>query len=472
MSGLSSLLNIAKSALLAQQSGMNVVSHNIANVNTEGYSKQEVQFINRPGLRTLNAGAGLGVDADHVRQRQAAFADKRIYNENSRLGQWDLTQRILEQTEIAFFGSGESDLNAMMNEFFNSWEDLSGNPESLEFRNQLLHKAGTLTDKFRELDSSLTEVRENIEVEFQAGIRKVNQLINQIDELNHNIERNEINSGSANDLRDQRGVLIKKLSSLIDIQVNETSTGVMRVSFKGHLLLSRNSKQLLSGNVSAGGSGNSGNSMTLRVGDEVVKSSHGQLGALLQLHGSVLPGYRNKLNDIADTLVKQVNTLHKHGFGLDGTTGENFFMETGTLAGTISLNRDLEKNPNMIATADGVHDYENDVHTSNGPGDNTIARRIADLRNVPLMNDKTSTLSDAYTDLYAQVGFDTAEAQKNTESHQGLLDQMENFRESRVGVSIDEEMADMLKFQNSYNAAARLISVADDMLKTLINVLG
>jgi len=469
MSGIRNLLNIARSALSAQQAGMNVVGHNIANANTEGYSKQEIMFSNRPGTGILRGESGTGVDAGDIRQRQAVFADKRILKENTRLGQWDVTRRILEQAEIAFSGAGESDLNTVMNDFFNAWEDLSSNPESVEFRNQLLHKSEALTAKFHAIDDSLSEVRKNTASEFRSAVNNVNSIIDKIDDLNTTIEHHEIDGGRANDLRDQRQNLINDLSKIINIQTTETNTGVTKISFNGRLLLGRNTKQYLRADSTAS---DASNTTTVFVGNKEVDVSTGELGGLKTLHDSTIPGYKQKLDDIAGTIVKQVNNLHGRGYGLDGSTGKEFFISGGTTAASITVSVDLRDSPNSIATAGTSFDPVAGEFVSNGPGDNSIARRIANIRNVPLLNGRTATLSDSYTDLYAQVGFDTANAKNNKDSHQGLMDQMQNYRESIVGVSIDEELADMLKFQNSYGAAARLITVADDMMKTLINVLG
>jgi len=128
--------------------------------------------------------------------------------------------------------------------------------------------------------------------------------------------------------------------------------------------------------------------------------------------------------------------------------------------------------PEKIAAASGIYDYINNIHESNGVGDNSIARKIAQLRDVTLLNKNSATFQDVYSNLYANVGFDTSEAKQNEESHQLLVNQLDNYRESLVGVSIDEEMADLMKFQNNYAAAAKLITVANDSMKTLLSIVG
>lgn len=469
MSSISDLLNIAKSALFAQQSALSVVNHNIANADTDGYSRQEIQFVNLPGVANMKNQFGRGVDTGSVRQRQAMFADLRIRQESTRLGKWSATGRILQQVETLFTGAGESDLNAAINNFFNAWEDLSGNPDSVEFRGQLVQKTQALTSKFHELNGSMSEIRDNLNVEIDATVGKVNNILDQVQGLNKTIEHTESSGGRANDLRDQRNVLLRNLSNLMDVDVHEQPNGRVKVAYKGMLLLDQGTRVP----VVAKSTAKDGQLYTsVTINDKEVAFDNGELGGLLTLRNQNLVSYQKDLDKIAASLVEQVNAQHNGGFGTDGSTGINFFAPGSTTAGTIQINSELTDSPEKIAAAAGTHDYINDIHESNGVGDNTIALRIARLRDAKLLNKNSATFSDVYTNLYANVGFDTNEANQNQESQQLLVQQLDNYRDSLVGVSVDEELADMMKFQNNYNAAARLISVANETMKTLIDMVG
>ena len=469
MSGVSGLLNIAKSAILAQQAGMNVVSHNIANANTEGYSKQELTLGSRPGIKNSAYSIGQGVDAMEVRQRQAAFIDKRIQSELTNLGKWETSRRVLEQVETIFTGVGESDLNVAMNNFFNAWEDVSSNPESLEFRGQVVQQGKALTDKFHEMAEGFTEIRDNLNAEVDGAITNINRTFRKIWDLNRTIEEAESTGNTANDLRDQRNLLLKEVSTLINVEVQTTNQGGIQISSGGTMLLDRsNLVELTTQTVSEGGLS------TTRVyaGNKELNVQGGELGGLLQVRDSTLTDYQSKLDTLANAMVTNINREHEKGFGLDGSTGQEFFTSTRISASDIELSTTILENQDKIATAAGEHDWVNDIHTSNGPGDNSIARQIAGLRNIKILSDRTSTFESYYNTMYSEVGFDTIDAKQNQENHQLLTDQLKNYRDSAVGVSIDEEMADIMKFQHSYVAAAQLISVANQMMDTLVNLLG
>ncbi len=469
MSGISDLLNIAKSALFAQQSAMNVVNHNIANANTPGYSKQEIQFRSIPGISTGNGVFGRGVDSSSVRQRQASFADARIQQESAKLGKWSASRSILEQVETLFTGAGESDLNAAMNDFFNAWEDLSGNPESVEFRGQLLQKSQALTGKFHELNNSLTNIKANLNKEIKSSVDQVNNILQQVEGLNDTIEATELRGDRANDLRDQRTVLLRQLSGIIKIDVHEQPTGAVQISHKGLLLLDRGSRIPLEATTAA----KNGEVYTeITVNGKATSFEDGELGGLLDVRNNLIPSYQDDLNSIAKGLVEHVNEQHEIGFGTDGSTGLSFFNPNGLTAGNIDLNQDLLDSPEKIATAAGTHDYVNGTSESNGVGDNSIARKIAQLRGVTLLNNNSATFEDVYSNLYANVGFDTSEAKQNEDAHNLLVQQLDNYRDSLVGVSVDEELADLMKFQNNYAAAAKLITTANDSMKTLLSIVG
>lgn len=469
MSGVSGLLNIAKSAILAQQAGMNVVSHNIANANTEGYSKQEIQFTSRPGILMADKILGKGVEAGRVRQRQSEFADRRIQQELNQVGNFETSRRTLEQIETLFTGVGESDLNARLNNFFNAWEDLSSNPESMAFRSQLVQRTNSLTDKFHSMDEGFAQVRSNINAEVRSTVSEVNSILNQVFDLNQNIEHAESNGNSANDLRDQRSLLIKDLSRKMGVEVQENQSGAVQISYGGILLVDSSNRIQLTTQAT---SKNGGNYTRIFAGDREIETPNGELGGLLQTRDVNLQGYQDQLDTLASSLMKNINEAHSQGFDLNGNTGINFFTSSMNKASNIEINKDILGDLSMISGAGGTHDWVNDVHTSNGLGDNSIALRIANLRNVKLLQDRTTTFNDYYNTMYSDVGFDTNEAKQGEESHTLLQNQMENYRDSIVGVSIDEEMADMMKFQHSYTAAARLVSVANDMMTTLINLVG
>ncbi len=467
MSGIRNLLNIAKSAIFASQSSVNVASHNVANLNTEGYRKQEAQLSTRSGVQELFHVFGEGVNIDQIRQRQTKFADQRIYQESTRLGHWKSRTRIMEQIEALFTGVGESDLNAKMTDFFNAWEDLSTDPSSIEFRTQLEQRTRSLTAKFHDLNQGLNEIHENINGEIAGKVREVNEFLHKIHKLNDKIANLEYTGIMANDLRDQRNQLLRDLSGYMDIHVQERSHGRVEIIYDGMTLLNKDNVFELSTNTV---SENDRKNTEISVHNKNLTIDSGEIGALYAVHEQMLTPYQEKLDELAREIVTQVNNYHELGFDLYGDLGSYFFEPGKIRAENIQLSDNIADDLKKVAAAGGTHDWMSGTHVSNGPGDNTTALKIAELQHVRVMEKNTTTFEGVYNKLYAEVGFDTAETKNNQKNHQLLVDQLDNYRESIVGVSLDEEMADILKFQNAYKAAAKLVSTGDEMFATLINM--
>ncbi len=469
MSGVRNLLNIAKSALFASQASVNVASHNIANQSTEGYRKQEANLATRSGVKLLHHVYGEGVNITSIRQRQTIFADRRIYQENTRLGEWSGRTRIMEQIESIFTGIGESDLNAKINDFFNAWEDLTNDPASLEFRTQLVQSTQSLTGKFHDVDSGLQSIRENLNAEISGKVITANELLHKIHELNDKIAALEYTGVNANDLRDQRDRFIRELTGLMDIETHNREHGRVEIIHEGITILNRDNVFELS---TRGVSRDGRETTEVYVGDTKVHPTTGEISGLLTVQNEVLAKYQDEMDELAEGIVTRVNSNHELGFDLYGNVGSHFFDPGKVTARNIKISDKIVEDMKKIAAASGTHDWAAGVHTSNGIGDNENAKRIAELRYVRAMKKNSATFNEVYNAFYADVGFDTQEAKRNQQNHQVLIDQLDNYRDSMVGVSLDEELADIQKFQHSYAAASKLVRMADEMMRTLVNMIG
>jgi len=469
MSGIRNLLNIAKSALMTSQANVSVASHNLANVNTEGYSKQEAMMYAKPGVKTLKGVLGDGVDISEIRRREAKFAERRLYEESTLYSHWQTRRRIMDQIEGLFSGVGETDLNTRITKFFNAWEDLSGNPSDMVFRAEVAKQAETLTDNFHSLNSQIERIRENINSEISGNIRQVNEILHKIEDLNEEIASIEYNGVKANDLQDRRNQHINALSEFLDIDIQERTNGKIAVLHQGNILVSNDRVfEISAEKVKQNGI----LTTNLQIGGKEVEISSGRIGGLFLVQENMLDSYQGTIDDIASSIVKQVNSTHTIGFDFNGDLGTNFFDPGKQTAGSIILNDEITQDLKKIAAAGGSHDWSAGVHVSNGIGDNSNALRIAELRYLRVMDNNSTTFEEVYNTLYAEVGFDTNDAIQNEDSQQLLVEQLQNYRESIVGVSSDEELADIEKFQNAYAASARLISIADEMFQSLINMLG
>jgi flagellar hook-associated protein 1 FlgK len=300
-----------------------------------------------------------------------------------------------------------------------------------------------------------------LDTNIKGSVSEINRIADQIAALNQQIANIEIGGQNANDLRDERDLLLNELSSMIDTTTSEDSDGKVTVLVNGgrplvqndvswHLSTETNSLGLQD-IVWLDGAGNSVN-----LTDTI---SGGKMKGWLEVRDVVVPGYLNNFDDLANEIRLRVNNLHSSGFGLDGSTGNAFFI--GTSASDISVNPNILADVDLIAAAGAAAGI---------PGDNSMAIAIAGLQNELTMSGNTTTFSDFYNSMVSDLGNAVQESSINYERQSAVVNHLNNYRESVSGVSIEEEMVNLIRFQHAYEAAAKLISTADELLETLISM--
>ena len=293
------------------------------------------------------------------------------------------------------------------------------------------------------------------------SIEDVNTRADEIASLNAQISRTESGGENANDLRDKRDLLIDELSQYVDVNTIEMENGQATV-FIGSLAIVDGTSSYRLGTHKAGAGATAVNEIVWEGTKRSIKVLNGQLKGAVDLRDSVIPEYLQALDDMAEALVTNVNALHQTGYNLDGTTtGIDFFNPTHISAANISLSGDIANDVNNIA-----------VSLSGEVGDNRNALAISDLRNSLLMSRGTMTISGFYQSLVGKIGMDTGKSQNLKEDYELLVTQTENSRQSVQGVSLDEEMAQMIKYQHAFDAAARVITTMDEALDVVINGMG
>jgi len=461
MADIYGILNVAKGALLAQQRAINVTSHNIANVNTPGYSRQRVNMETNIPMSFTPGQIGTGVQAAGIERVYDRFLGLQINAETQNLGKWEAQKGGLEKVEILLNETSEHGLNQAMNEFWNAWNDLVNNPAGQTERMILSAKSDTLAKTFNNIYSSLKQIQTDLDTNIKGSVSEINRIADQIAALNQQIANIEISRQNANDLRDKRDLLLNELSTMIDTTTSEDSDGKVTVLVNGgrplvqnetswHLSTETNSSGLQN-IVWLDGAGNSVN-----ITDTI---SGGRMKGWLEVRDVVVPGYLNSLDDLANEIRLRVNNLHSSGFGLDGSTGNTFFI--GTSASDISVNPNILAAVDLIAAAGAAAGI---------PGDNSIAIAIANLQNEFTMSGNTTTFSDFYNSMVSDLGNAVQEASINYDHQSEVVNHLNNYRESVSGVSIEEEMVNLIRFQHAYEAAAKLISTADELLETLISM--
>ncbi|WP_106496666.1 flagellar hook-associated protein FlgK [Lentibacillus sp. Marseille-P4043] len=518
-------LEMAKQALFAQQSALYTTGHNISNANTEGYSRQRVNFEtltpypsasrNRPQI----AGQlGTGVEAGTVQRIRNQYLDYQFRSENSKAGYWDTKADALSRMEELMNEPSESGLSKTMDQFWQSLQDLSVNPENSGARSVVAQRGLAVAETFNYLSDSLNSIRSDLKNQIDVTVKDANSLIKQVDGLNKQIKNIETNGYLPNDLYDERDRLIDELSGIVNIKVSYEKSSDSSLDIADGLatieVVDNEGKsfddpiKLVNGDPDATGEtyqqflvefGDDNQNFdvmkNIRIGEQIDDQpfvskhvlslsafpSNGSLKGFIESYGfdakdasgnSITKGeYTDMLSDLdkmAEQFASAFNAQHKNGYDLNGNTGgdvESFFEDySGTgAAGSITVNQDILDNPDLIAA--GAEDFS-------GDGDNALALAdIFDDAEAVDLGDNTS-VNSFYESLIGDLGVRAQEANRMTNNTGILRSQVENQRMSVTSVSLDEEMSNMIKFQHAYSAAARSMTAVDEMIDRIINNMG
>ena len=553
-----STLSSAKLGLLAQQLAIEVTGQNVANIETEGYSRQDVSFeANTPRGHIKYGGLhqiGTGVRIASIERAHDQFLFTQIMDEGDLTGSTEVKKEIFEQLEVLFNeGSGRS-LNDALSLFFSSVHDLATNARGLPERVDLISKAEHLASTFNQTGNQLFTIQRNIDATIETEVAKINTLTTQIGKLNESIHANEPTSQyKANDLRDNRDRLVKELSKKIDIQLVQESDNQISLTLKdGTALVLKDQVFDLSTSINA--NNESFNDVYIDIGSTTKNITStikgGELRGYLDMRDTEVESIIDKTNILSGSFIQEFNSIHREGFGIDGSSGLDFFTpldvtvdhdadNTGTavvsmtnaspttvsvdefeiaftdsneftlnnlttnassgtftfttgstfnikdgfavaISGTaasgdkvtFSVSEDAASlmSVSSTITADGQKIAAG--ATTNGDGGNALL--MADLQNELVFNSVTwssesgsFTFDEYYNAVVSTIGIESFSAQAILRQQEGVMLQLNSRRESISGVSIDEEMIKMIKFQQAYNASARMISMVDEMLDTL-----
>jgi len=313
MSGIGLVLNIAKDALLTQQYAMDIVSHNIANVSTEGYSKQVPTLEASESAPYAGLMFGRGVKLNDISSITNEFIEKRLQTSTSDLSMMTEKETYMNIMETIFTESSNSSISSQFNEFWNALNDLNNNPSGVPERNILTEYGSILSQSFKETSNDLLNLRMEINSSIDAGVENVNQLLDQIADANRQILLVKT-TGNPNDLVDKRTMLVKKLSEYIDINSYEYDDGSLTVTAsKGFVLVNRQDSYQLDFDGTDIIWDNTSTPIT-----EDIKG--GKLGGWLDLRDEIIPKYRSDLDEMAKSTIWEINSLHSQGVGLTGFT--------------------------------------------------------------------------------------------------------------------------------------------------------
>jgi flagellar hook-associated protein 1 FlgK len=565
MTDIFGVLSIGSKALLTQQKGIYVTGNNIANVNTPGYTRQRLNMSSDVPVNSSIGLLGTGVTATGVERIYQRFLGGQINNETQSLGKWEANKDMLERAEMIFDESGGYGLNQIMSEFWTAWQDLSNNPSGSVERTILVAKSEMLAETFSKNYQDLQTVQKEIDTMVKGAVEEINSLSEKVVNLNQKIIQIEAGGEAANDYRDQRDLVLNQLSELIDIDSFEGANGGVTVSVgTGQPLVEGTNAYRLSTQVNEFGHQDvvwvDAANNTLSITDSI---DGGKLKGWLDARDLDIRDYLNELDTMAQRLMEEVNGLHAGGYGLDGSTGNDFFTGSATASGVLdtqltitaqdggagnlsvtlvaggtagseSVTTDPVTGDIRIAIEDGVSTRAQIAAALQGhpaiatvaaaappdtawtlgagtdtvalaggasaanmqvnpaivldeqliaaaagfnavpgdkPGDNSNAVAIANLQNSLTMNGNSATFGAYYESFIGEVGHAVQQAGSYYDHQDQMVHQLENYRESISGVSVDEEMVNLVKYQNAYQAAAKLITTADEMMQSVLDMI-
>jgi flagellar hook-associated protein 1 FlgK len=471
-------LSIGISGAWAQQRALDVTGQNISNVNTPGYARQGITHASSTPSRHGIQGngnrmtVGTGVDVQDIRQYRDYFLDQKLKRENTSLGYWDARKSSIEELETIFNDNSEDGLQAVMDDFWNSWSQLSKPGGGLTARAMVKENAIAFVETAKNLDAMLTNYRKNRNNEIKENVDRLNTVTSGIAELNYDIRRIEASGVVANDMRDQRDALVVELSRMVNIQVIDGTT--FNIAVEGMQVVAGDNSIPLVAVPDASADGY----FSIKWGKtmETIHINSGSIKALVDSRDELVDGYRNRLNEFVKAVAGEVNELHYAGFGnIDGTNRYMFVnSKDNTIAGlditNIGFNPNLEE-VNHIAAAE-----------SEPPGnyeDNKNALKISEWRLKDVFTDTIYdnvngkyNFDEFYRSLITDIGLEGNKAANAAEAQGLLVEQIEYKRQALMAVSLDEEMSNLIKYEHSYNAAARIVNAMDEMLDNVINKVG
>lgn len=466
MGKIHSMMDIGKRTMMNSQSALQTVAHNIANKTTEGYSRQRVDQVSAPPIQEGRLQLGMGARAAQVTRISNPFLDKQVANASGRASFLEAQSDSLSRVEQIFNEQQNKTLNQYISDFFNSFRELANNPESTTVRTIVKESAEALGGDFHRVDSQLGAVQKDIDFQLNSRVDDVNKWTSEIAFLNKNIVEAEIQGVHANDQRDRRELLVKKLTETIDIHVGEGENGMVNISTAGNALLVTGIDHIelktfsnLEGRLE----------IYAKVNDStppfpITNRIHGGImGGLLQVRDRTVPDLRSHMDQLAYSIATEVNRAHVHGFDRSGQPGQNFFQQISGMGGAaqaLKLNSAIVNDVNRIAAA----------AQPSAPGDNAVATVISRLQYQQMLNDRQSTIDDYYNAQVGRIGVMTNQSVRTKEAQDNIVSQLENLRESVSGVNLDEEAAKMIEFQKAFDASARLIRTADEMFDTVLSL--
>ncbi|MBL8060437.1 MAG: flagellar hook-associated protein FlgK [Chthonomonas sp.] len=449
-------INIASSALRAFQRAMETTGHNLANVNTRGYSRQRLDTTAFEPM-SLWAGQmyslGTGVQIESISRSREMFLESRYQSANGNLMRYSTYNQGISQLESVYREPGESGISDAMNKMFDAFSGLASNPNDPTARTTVRNAANIFAQRVRTAYSEMRAMSDQVTEEIQSTFTQINQIGQQIATLNGQIRAATASGGSPNDLLDQRDLLLRDLSTLTNVTTSTQPDGTINVFASNFPLVTNDHFRPFPTSIDAA-------TMTVSDGSTSYPVRGGVLMGQLQTLNRVAQA-QTELDTLANNMRTQFNALHQTGTDAAGNIGSFFFNDGQTGAINFDLDAAIKSDPSKIFA--GTTGYD---------GDGGLALAMSQLRDMKLAALGDRTFAQYYNASVSGVANDISQAEAQMETFDSILNQISAQSESISGVNMDEEMSDLMRYQRSYQAAARVLTILDQTTEDIINMMN
>lgn len=469
-------LNTALTSLYAQRRGLDVTGQNIANASTEGYTRQRVVMKSQnanvsPGVYSTTDNVGHGVAVKSVERMNNSALDQRSFTEHTNSAYHNTRASGYALIEDVFGEPSDTALQARLQDMWDGWNMVSANPDHAAPKSALLEQAVTVAASLNDAAASLGNQYKSTRVGLDTAVDEVNKTAASVAKLNHEIVMATQAGLQANELQDERGRQLLKLSELAGASMSDQPNGAINVFIGNSPLVSEfkaREIQIVPGSAQRM-EDLATTEVDLRWTDiGTAVGPGGAMGAQMEMvaRGGTLQAMSNRLDKVATTLAEDVNDLHKAGYSSTGVTGLDFFKSVDDdpiSAANIVVNQDLLSDVHKVAVSSGDPlGYGTITRILNG----NVADRLADLA------ESKNGADIEYQSMIGDLGVAAQSSLRRRDIQNAVTDQVDAARSAESGVNLDEEMTNLLTYQRGYEAASRVLTTIDSMLDQLINRTG
>lgn len=472
MSGLLHTLNMGSESLFATRQGVDTTAHNIANAQKEGYSRQRVNLETRHPIFKHGNIIGNGAFVGTITRSHDKLVESQLVNATSQQGYTTSKQEALMDIENIFSPEYGNSIDQEISGFFDSLNTLANFPEELTTRTAVYENAKNLSSSIRNIDSQLKRSRSDLNESLMHSSHMVSNNLAEISKINVQIGNMETGMrNEANDLRDKRDELIREIAEKMDITYYEDPRGMTTIRGPGDDLLVE-AGRAVSLDVRLDGENSSMYDIVISdfegQGSKVItdKIRSGSMHGLIEARDVTITGLIDNNNQMAMSLANKFNAIHRQGFGIGDfreSAGRDFFEEISDLdsaASRMHVSSGIEASVDAIAAAS----------TPNAPGDNIVVNELVKLKSAKILNDNSASLNEYYSNYVGELGLEVVRTKHSNDANNILKSNVETLKNSISGVSLDEEAANMIKWQTAFTASSKVITTVDEMLETVLGL--